>query len=105
MRLICLRSTCEIGRSCPNINITDRGTYVVQGYLVSDRDLGSVLAPGELAVEIPSFLLPELRGDQTPSDILHRTDRGTILVCGRAVVDADALRELNLPRERPPLKF
>ncbi|MGH3938946.1 MAG: hypothetical protein ACRDTG_09985 [Pseudonocardiaceae bacterium] len=98
MRLIFLRSTCEIGRTCPNISITDRGTYMVQGYLVTDLDLDSdFLAPGELVVEIPSSLLPELACEKKPNDSLHRTDRGTILVRGHTVVDADALRELNLP--------
>lgn len=31
MQLILLRSACDVGRTCPNINVTDRGTYVVHG--------------------------------------------------------------------------
>lgn len=48
--------------SCPNLYETDRGTYVVQGYAVTDpaalavlRDRG--LPEGEAAVEIPKALL------------------------------------------------
>ncbi|MGH3930774.1 MAG: hypothetical protein ACRDTF_12435 [Pseudonocardiaceae bacterium] len=67
MRLILLRSTCDIGRRCPNINATDRGTYLVQGYLMTDPDLGDrVLGSGESVVEIPSSLLPELAATRRP---------------------------------------
>ncbi|MGH3774648.1 MAG: hypothetical protein ACRDRR_02745 [Pseudonocardiaceae bacterium] len=93
MRLILLRSTCGDTRSCPNINATDRGTYVVQGYLVADH---AALAPGDSVVEVPSSLLPELTGRDAAHDALGRTGRGTILIRGRTV-DAEALRELNLP--------
>lgn len=94
MRLILLRSTCGDTRSCPNINATDRGSYVVQGYLVADH---AALAPGESAVEVPSSLLPELAGRDAAHDAIRRTGRGTFLIRGRIIVDAEALRELNLP--------
>lgn len=98
MRLRLLRSVCDDWRSCPNINLTDRGTYVVQGYLVGDVDLdGDVLAPGEAIVEIPSPLLLELADDETVRHAVRRTARGTVLVRGCRVVDAEALRELILP--------
>ncbi len=90
MRLILLRSTCDDTRSCPNINATDRGTYVVQGYPVAPH---AALAPDESVVEVPSSLLPELAGRQ----LGHDTGRGTVLICGRTLVDAEALRELDLP--------
>ena len=95
MRLIFLRSSCDDWRTCPNINITDQGTYVVQGYLVTDSDPGSdVLAPDETVVEIPAALLPELASDGTPSDAFRRTERGTILVRGRAITDLIDDREV-----------
>lgn len=94
MRLILLRSTCEVGRTCPNINATDRGTYVVQGYLVADD---AALAPGESLVEVPTSLLPELAGRDPARDAIRRTGRGTFLIRGRTLVDAATLRELNLP--------
>lgn len=58
---------------------------------------GHVLGPGEAVVEIPSSLLPELAADETSHGAVRRTGRGTVLVRGRLVVDAEALRELNLP--------
>ncbi|MGH3885969.1 MAG: hypothetical protein ACRDSZ_05240 [Pseudonocardiaceae bacterium] len=94
MKLILLRSTCDDTRSCPNINATDRGSYVVQGYPAADH---AVLAPGESVVEVPSSLLPELAGRDTAHDAVRRTGRGTFLVRGRTLVDAAALQELSLP--------
>lgn len=98
MRLILLRATCDVGRTCPNINATDRGTYVVQGYPVTGPNLsGHVLGVGESVVEIPSSLLPELAADEPAHGAVRRTDRGTFLVRGRLVVEAEILRELDLP--------
>jgi hypothetical protein len=94
MRPILLRSTCDDTRSCPNINATDRGTYVVQGYPAADH---AALAPGESVVEVPSSLLPELAGHEATHDAIRRPDRGTVLIRGRTLVDVEALRELNLP--------
>ena len=91
MRLILLRSTCEVGRTCPNINVTDRDTYVVQGYPVSDY---AGLAPGESVVEVPASLLPELAGHDSAHDAIRRTDRHDR---GRTLVDVESLRELSLP--------
>lgn len=97
MRLNLLRSSCGDTRSCPNINITDRGTYVVQGYLVTDLGMtGDLFSPDKSVVEVPSSLLPELTGVETSGGEVRRTDRGTVLVRGRTVVDAEVLRELNL---------
>lgn len=98
MKLILLRSTCGETRTCPNINITDRRTYVVQGALVTGLDLdGHVLRSGEAVVEIPSSLLPELSADDTAHGAARHSDRGTVLVCGRLIVDTEVLRVLDLP--------
>jgi len=98
MKLILLRSSCGEARTCPNINITDRRTYVVQGNPVTSLDLGGhVLGPGESVVEIPASLVPELPADGTAYGAVRRTGRGTVLVRGRLIVDAETLRELNLP--------
>ena len=48
--------------SCPNLYETDRGTYVVQGYKITDPDaLAQLRARGlpdsETAVEIPKALV------------------------------------------------
>ncbi len=93
--------------SCPNLYETDRGTYVVQGYKVSDP--GALAAASnrnmldtETLIEIPVELL-----DFAPTTInnasyphLYETGRGTYVMQGDKVTDADALataRERGLP--------
>jgi len=56
--------TNSSGGNCPAVYTTDRGTVVVQGWRVEDRDaLADLrdLADNETAVEIPRELLPFLR--------------------------------------------
>ena len=56
--------TNSSGGNCPAVYATDRGTVVVQGWKVEDRDaLADLrdLADNETAVEIPRELLPFLR--------------------------------------------
>jgi hypothetical protein len=59
MKLRFLGTTSKDG-DCPTLYATDRGTYVVQGYEVTDPEalaqLRDVL-PGESFVEIPCELL------------------------------------------------
>ena len=46
---------------CPSVWRTDRGTYVVQGYKLSDEDKKSIkFASNEDAVEIPAELVDQL---------------------------------------------
>ena len=47
-----------VDTSCPTIYATERGTVVVQGQLVNDKDV--VLGDGEALVEIPAELLANL---------------------------------------------
>lgn len=54
--------TTSINKSCPNLYATDRGTYVVQGYKVTDLEALATLhergmPDSETAVEIPAALL------------------------------------------------
>lgn len=98
MRLIFLRGTCGDTRTCPNINATDRGTYVVQGYPTSDLGgSGHALGSSEAVVEVPSFLLPELTAAEPVDGVVHRTHRGTLLVRGRLVEEPEVLRRLAIP--------
>src|ERR1044072_2461780 len=94
MRVVFLRGACGNGRTCPNINSTDRESYVVQGYIVAAHGLD--IAPGEAIVEVPLSLLPELSAT-TSRDGLVLTDRHTVLVRGTQVTDSDVLAELNMP--------
>jgi hypothetical protein len=55
-----LAGSCA-GTSCPTLYATDRGTLVVQGYVLTDdasRQLS--LPPGEAAVEIPVELVRQV---------------------------------------------
>jgi hypothetical protein len=61
MELTFLGTTSNHG-SCPNLYATDRGTYVVQGYKITDPDALKTLhdrgmPDTETAVEIPAALL------------------------------------------------
>jgi hypothetical protein len=51
------------GGTCPTIYATDRGTYVVQGSIVTDAEaLASVNLPAnETLVEVPAELLRSLK--------------------------------------------
>jgi hypothetical protein len=87
---------CPNGRTCPNINTSDRGTVVIQGYIVQPAScpVGD-LRESETVVEIPVELLPP--GLVSPDTRLYRTAHGTLLVVGRRVTDDEALDELQVP--------
>jgi hypothetical protein len=60
MKLTRIAGDCGEGRTCPTVYTTDRGTVVVQGYVIASDDLAQVTLPeGESAVEIPLLLLQE----------------------------------------------
>lgn len=65
MRLLLLGTTSQVGQ-CPTLYLTDRDTYVVQGWEVTDpealADLKDVLE-GETVVEIPRALLRFAQGE------------------------------------------
>ena len=66
MKLRFLGSTSQEGQ-CPTLYATDRDTFVVQGWAVTDPealgDLRDVL-PGETFVEVPKALLRFAEGDR-----------------------------------------
>ena len=66
MKLSFLGSTSQEGQ-CPTLYATDRDTFVVQGWAVTDPealgDLRDVL-PGETFVEVPKALLRFAEGDR-----------------------------------------
>ncbi|WP_204046421.1 hypothetical protein [Acrocarpospora phusangensis] len=63
MRLTFIRTTSPTANTCPTLFKTDRGTVIVQGYVVTDEEaLSQMNIPeGETAVEVPMELLEELR--------------------------------------------
>jgi hypothetical protein len=52
-----LATVCGSG-TCPTVYRTDRGTYVVQGFVVG-QDIGVTPPAGETLVEIPAELFAE----------------------------------------------
>lgn len=67
MRLTRLRGTCNDSKVCPTVYATDRGTVVVQGWVVTDREALAQLGlpAGETAVEVPA----ELWGEAVVDDV------------------------------------
>jgi hypothetical protein len=57
MKLTRIRGACR-DDTCPTLYATDRGTFVVQGYVVNDTDV--TLPEGEALVEVPPELLREV---------------------------------------------
>ncbi len=70
MRLTLLGTDSQAGQ-CPTLYATDRDTYVIQGWTVTDPealgDLKDVL-DGETFVEIPKELLRFAEGDRPEED-------------------------------------
>lgn len=94
MQIVLLRDECGSGRTCPNINSTSRGSFIIQGYVVPSEQ--RVLPQGEAMVEVPLSLIPEL-ASASQREGLSFTDRGTVLLAGLEVVDEEALATLALP--------
>jgi hypothetical protein len=59
MALTRVAGSCQ-GTNCPTVYRDDDGSYVVQGYTVTEA-AGLTLPSGESAVRIPAGLLDELR--------------------------------------------
>lgn len=100
VKLAILRSTCADGRTCPNINATDRATLVVQGYPAAHVEVGAAgldVPSGSAAVWIPVSLVPEVTTAMLRRPDLRVTDHGTVLIVGSEVTDPEALAELRLP--------
>jgi hypothetical protein len=65
MRLTRLRGEdCPDGRTCPAVHMTESGSLIVVGRVVTDGEVLAQMAigDGELAVEVPATLLPEVPG-------------------------------------------
>lgn len=73
---------------CPSLFLTDRGTYIVQGWRVPGRD--DVL-------EIPHPLLAFLEPGTCLGVLLQDTGHGTFSLSGDVVSDPDALSQMDIP--------
>ena len=82
MRVELIRKDCDDKPICPSLWRTGRGTTAVQGWNTDRPD----------TVEVPAALvngIPGITGETT--------DRGTVLVRGERVTDAEALAMMDIP--------
>ena len=55
------RNSCSSGKTCPRVGSSSRGTKLVQGYPLSAEEAARLGVPeGEIVVEVPATLLPEV---------------------------------------------
>lgn len=87
MHLEFLGKETQTGGS-PTLYGTDRETYVVQGWKVTDQPS---------AVEIPQRLLGYLSPGTSLAARLRDTGRGSFIVTGSPVIDPQALAQLDIP--------
>jgi hypothetical protein len=98
--LAILRAACDNGRTCPNINRTEQGTLVVQGYPASEHEVRLAAldsAPGGMAVWIPLSLVPEVAAASSAASALRVVNGDSVLIVGAEVTDPEMLAELDLP--------
>lgn len=99
MQVVVLRERCPDRVSCPHLYCTDRGTYVVQGYVNAELSR----EPGQAVVEIPLALIPEIAAHSHAD--LYLTDHGTVLVRGAKVTDPEALARMQLPDDEDAVEL
>lgn len=76
------------GGNSPTLYLTDRGTYIVQGWRVPGHDD---------QVEISHPLLAFLEPGTCLGVLLQDTGHGTFILSGELVTDPDVLAEMNIP--------
>jgi hypothetical protein len=82
MRVELVRSACDDKPICPSLWRSDRDTAITQGWQTDRED----------TVEVPAELLAGVEGITGEA-----TERGTVLVRGVPVVDAEALAMMDIP--------
>ncbi len=105
MRLRFLGKNSVPGDS-PTLYATDRDTYIVQGWKVTDPEVLAKLDPpdDETCVEVPTALFLHLAKDgfhgviaHWAPPIVHVTGQGTYIVQGKCVTDAAARAQMIIP--------
>jgi hypothetical protein len=90
----------------PTLYTSDRDTYIVQGWIVTDPEIVSLIevSADETLVEVPADLMAHLAKDGLPGEvtnvvhpIVHVTPEGNYIVRGARVTDAEALTQMNIP--------
>ncbi|WP_028924845.1 hypothetical protein [Pseudonocardia acaciae] len=89
----------------PTLFDTDRKTFLIQGWKVSDPKILARLdlKIDETCVEVPIRLMTHLSKstltatDGTKPPLIIRTDHDTYVIKGRKVTDAEALAQMTIP--------
>lgn len=105
MEIQFLGKVTEHGDS-PTLYATDQGTYLVQGWKVTDPEtLAKLDVPeSEMVVEIYAHLMTHLVKDGLSGvvtswipPIVHVGENGNLVIQGKRVTDPQALAEMNVP--------
>jgi hypothetical protein len=93
-------------RDSPTLYATERCTYLVQGWKVTDPEILTKLniPESETVVEVYARLMTHLTKDGlngvvtswTPP-IVHVTENGNLIIQGKRVADPEALTEMKIP--------
>jgi hypothetical protein len=90
----------------PTLYATDRDSYIVQGWIVTDPQLLATVAVSddETIVEVPPKLMVHLTKDGLTGEvtnmvapIVHVTSDGNYIVQGKRVTNGHALGVMNIP--------
>lgn len=90
----------------PTLYATDRDSYIVQGWIVSDPQILTMItvSDGETLVEVPPKLMVHLAKDgltgeivNTIPPIVHTAENGNYIVRGKRVADQEALGRMDIP--------
>lgn len=93
-------------QNSPTLFATDRDSYVVQGWIVTDPAILAMIAVSddETIVEVPAKLMSHLAKDGLSGDvvslvppIVHVAANGNYIIRGRRVTDSEALGQMTIP--------
>ncbi len=105
MRLTFLGKDSQPNNS-PTLYTTDRNTFVVQGWIVTDPEILAAIAVSddETIVEVPAKLMRYRANDGLAGEvtnlvppIVHVTADGNYIVKGQRVHDTEALGQMHIP--------
>lgn len=94
------------GGQSPTLYATDQGSYVVQGWIVTDADILAMfdLAEDETLVEVYARLMNHLAKDGLGGEVTHRVypivhvrENGQYILRGKRVTDTKALARMSIP--------
>ena len=90
----------------PTLFATDRDSFVVQGWIVTDPEILAMIAMSddETIVEVPTALMAHLTKDGLSGDvvnlvppIVHVAANGNYIMRGKRVTDLEALGQMTIP--------